>query len=242
MKLMKSMILRALLLLWAVSVSAAEDEKENPLSVNNYSYLGVGYTYRDLRGGAWSTSPSDGPKSGRLQEGAVTLSKEWTLRSVGGRSIGLVVAPTVSYAVAAYPGAQESVSVMDFGGRVGFVLKFSGSDSRPKKSQVGLLFFTDASWQRDSVQGMDNKYGRGLEPGVQLSYQFTPRVGAALEYKYLRCSDVTRVENFATNELRLMGLFGLTSNIGLELGAILDASRTDNYQALGGFMQLRRGF
>ena len=244
MKSMKLMIQRALLLLGAVSVLGAEEEKEHPLVVNNYSYLGVGYTYRDLRGDRWDkTKPlSETPKAGRLQEGAVTLSKEWTLRSDAGGSIGVMVAPTVSYAVAAYPGAEESVSVMDFGGRVGVVLKLYGSASRPSKTPVGLLIFTDASWQRDDAQGYDHKYGKGLEPGFQLSYQFTPRVGAALEYKYVKFSDVTRVENFTSNELRLIGFFGLTTHLGLEVGAVLNVDRTDDYQALGGFIRLRRGF
>jgi len=221
-------------LLGTLSVLGAEEEKEQPLGVNNYSYLGAGYTYRDLHAGTGAASSGENSRSGRLQEGSITLSKEWTLRSAPGGSIGVVVAPKVSYAMAAYPGEEDSANVMDFGGRVGLKLKHN-------KTPIGFLLFTDASWQRDNVQGINHKYGIGLEPGIQISYQFAPRVGAALEYKYVGLSDVTRVENFSSNELRLIGLFGLTKHVALEVGAILNVDRTD-YQAVGGFIGLRRGF
>lgn len=239
MKSIKLMVQRASLLLGALSVLGAGEDSENPLGINKYSYLGAGYTYRDLNPGASASPLTGGPRAGRMQEGSVTFSKEWTLKSGSGGSLGLVVAPTVSYAVAGYSGVQDSVNTMDFGGRVG--IKLNGSASKQSKTPIGLLLFTDASWQRDDVQGFDHKYGRGLEPGFQLSYQFLPRVGAAFEYKYVGLSDVTRVENFSSNELRLIGLFGLTKHVGLEVGAVLNVNRTD-YQAIGGFIGLRRGF
>lgn len=239
MKSIKLMIQRASLLLGALSVLGADEDGENPLGINKYSYLGAGYTYRDLHAGASATAKAENPKSGRMQEGSVTFSKEWTLQSGSGGSLGLVVAPTVSYAVAGYSGGLDSANTMDFGGRVG--IKLNGSANKQSKTPIGVLLFTDASWQRDDVQGFNHKYGLGLEPGFQLSYQFAPRVGAAFEYKYVGLSDVTRVENFSSNELRLIGLFGLTKNIGLEAGAILNVNRTD-YQAFGGFIGLRRGF
>lgn len=239
MKKIKLTTQRALVLLGTLSVLGAEEETEYRLGVNNYNYLGAGYSYRDLRAGTGATPPAEDSKSGRLQEGAVTFSKEWTLRSDAGSSIGVVVAPTVSYAVASYSGGSDYVSTMDFGGRVG--LKLNGFVSKHSKTPIGFLLFTDASWQRDDVQGMNHKYGMGLEPGFQLSYQFAPRVGAAFEYKYVGLSDVTRVENFSSNELRLIGLFSMTKNLGLEVGAILNVDHTD-YQAVGGFVGLRRGF
>ncbi len=239
MKSMKLVVQRALLLCGALSVLGAEGENEKPLGINNYSYLGAGYEYRELHGSKGVMPLAGSPKSGQLQEGSVTFSKEWTLRSATGGSIGIVVAPKVSYAVGDYPGVDDLTTTMDFGGRVG--LKLNGSVSKESKTPIGLLFFTDASWQRDDVQGTSHKYGRGLEPGFQLSYQFTPRIGAAFEYKYVGFSDVTRVENYSSNELKMIGLFGLTKNLGLELGAILNVNR-DDYQAYGGFIGLRRGF
>jgi len=239
MKTMKRIIRRALVLLGTLSVLGAEEETEQPLGVNNYSYLGAGYTYRDLNAGTGAAGSAENSRSGRLQEGSITLSKEWTLRSAAGGSLGVVVAPKVSYAMAAYPGVDDSANVMDFGGRVG--LKLNGFASKHNKTPIGFLLFTDASWQRDNVQGFNHKYGIGLEPGFQISYQLAPRVGAAFEYKYVGLSDVTRVENFSSNELRLIGLFGLTKHIALEVGAILNVDSTD-YQAVGGFIGLRRGF
>ena len=235
MKTMKLIAHSALILLGMLPVLGAEEETERPLEVSNYSYLGARYSYRDLR----ARPVGESPRSGNLQEGSVTLSKEWTLHSDSNGSVGVVVAPTVAYGVASYPGFEDSVSVMDFGGRVG--VKLNGPAGKDSKSPLTLLLFTDASWQRDDVQGLDHVYGTGLELGFQIAYQFTGRVGAALEYKYVGLSDITRVENFGSNELRLMGLFGLTKSLGLELGAVMSVDRGD-YQALGGFIGLRRGF
>ena len=234
MKTMKRIIRRALVLLGTLSVLGAEEETEQPLGVNNYSYLGAGYTYRDLHAGTGASGSAENSRSGRLQEGSITLSKEWALRSAAGGSIGVVVAPKVSYAMAAYPGEEDSANVMDFGGRVG--LKLNSMNNSP----IGILLFTDASWQRDNVQGFNHKYGIGLEPGFQISYQFASRFGAAFEYKYVGLSDVIRVENFSSNELRLIGLFGLTKHVALEVGSILNVD--GDLQAVGGFIGLRRGF
>lgn len=235
MKTMKLIAHTALIMLGTLTVLGADEDAENPLEIGNYSYLGARYSYRDLR----ARPVGESAQTGTVQEGSVTLSKEWTLHSDANGSVGVVLAPTVTYGVASYPGAEDSVSVMDFGGRAG--VKLNGPSGRENRSPLTLLLFTDASWQRDDVQGLDHTYGIGLDLGFQVAYQFTQRIGAAVEYKYTGLSDVTRVENFSSNELRLFGMFGLTKNLGLELGAILNVDRGD-YQALGGFIGLRRGF
>ena len=226
MKFMPKIAGAALAMATLVSPARAEDATEGGVVINNFSFIGVEYAYRQLR---------HGYGDGSSHEAVITLSKEWTVARPAHGSVGIVLGPSISYANSHYTDHGTDATTMDIGGRVGIV-----TESVTKASAI--MLFVDASWQRDDVQGTAHKYGIGLEPGILASFRVMPKTALVAEFKYIGFSDVDRVENGASCQARLGGLFVLSQHLGLEVGGVIAPDSRDTYRSAGGYLRISRAF
>jgi len=218
----------------ATSSAERADEEETYRVINNFTFVGLGYSYR-----TYSGSPAG---SGQGNEGTLTLSKEWVVANwSGGDSFGFQTAPSFQYEVIRYGDVPQSMQTMEIGGRVGMVLKVLGGD-------LAIAPFVDVAWQRDSVEGSPRVNGLGIEPGVGVGYRITDRFGLVLEYKYLQFADIVRLENAATNEWKIGAVVALTRRLGIEIGGVVDSrcpsstgsSFSQRATAFGGYLAIRQ--